>query len=111
VFFNAPALTTVLLAAAVYAGGTDSRHYIHLSRHGVFRFLPISLALSTRDLHRFHSTDERLSVVDHQKMVCTYIKGMAAFGNLAEQGNGGNSSPGTGKQAKGSAHGASHQEL
>jgi acetylornithine deacetylase/succinyl-diaminopimelate desuccinylase-like protein len=92
----------------VTAGGTDSRHYIHLSRHGVFRFLPISLALSTHDLHRFHSTDERLSLKDHERMVCTYIKGMAAFGSLAEQGSDAGS---RGSQAKGGAHEASRQEL
>jgi carboxypeptidase PM20D1 len=48
-----------LVAPNLLSGGTDSKHYLRLSKN-VYRFLAIPM--EGKDLTRFHGTDERLSV-------------------------------------------------
>jgi carboxypeptidase PM20D1 len=48
-----------LVAPGLVIGATDSRHYVNIAKNA-FRFLPIRL--ESRDLARFHGTDERIAV-------------------------------------------------
>lgn len=61
-------------------GATDSRHYVHLSPAGVFRFAP----MRTRpdDIHRFHGLNERIGVEDYAGMVRFYGALLRDLGEL-----------------------------
>ena len=48
-----------LVAPNLLSGGTDSKHYMHLTRN-VYRFLAIPM--DAKDLLRFHGTDERVGI-------------------------------------------------
>ncbi|GAX73214.1 hypothetical protein CEUSTIGMA_g667.t1 [Chlamydomonas eustigma] len=62
----------IAVAPFLLTGGTDSRHYAHLSEHGVLRFCPLTFSKSKGDLGRVHGTNERVSIHDFYKGLCTY---------------------------------------
>ena len=67
-----------VVAPALVVGATDARHYVRLGAP-VYRFLPVRLAPD--DLPRIHGVDERVSLVDLERMVRVYrslIGGSAA---------------------------------
>lgn len=53
-------------------GGTDSKHFNALTRHGVLRFTPYQLNQSAGDLGRIHGTNERVAAADFKRALCTY---------------------------------------
>jgi carboxypeptidase PM20D1 len=58
-------------------GGTDSKHYQNLTRT-IMRFCPFSL---TREgLRGVHGTNERISVADFVRLLCTYRAGLRLAG-------------------------------
>ncbi len=61
-------------------GITDSRHYAHLSEHGTLRFCPFTLDKRNGDLARLHGTNERVSVEDYSKGICTYARMLQLLG-------------------------------
>ena len=64
------------------AGGTDSKHYEHLTRHGTLRF--VGYGAWREDLKRIHGTDERISLEAFQKALCVYKQGVTFFGNYSD---------------------------
>jgi acetylornithine deacetylase/succinyl-diaminopimelate desuccinylase-like protein len=60
-------------------GGTDSKWYANLTRN-IVRFAPFSVNRRAGDLKRVHGTDERLSVGDFVRMLCTFKAGMKMAG-------------------------------
>eukprot|EP00878_Enallax_costatus_P031865 GHUV01034921.1.p1 GENE.GHUV01034921.1~~GHUV01034921.1.p1 ORF type:complete len:184 (+),score=4.60 GHUV01034921.1:590-1141(+) len=69
------------------SGGTDSKHYSHLTK-AILRFCPY--ALGNEDVHRVHGTNERISVEDFGRLLCTYKAGLqlAAARRPGESGMG-----------------------
>jgi len=67
----------VAVAPYMLTGGTDSKWFAPLSRHGVLRFVPYALNKSAGDLGRIHSTDERVAVADYGRAICTYERLLA----------------------------------
>lgn len=67
------------------SGGTDSKHYSHLTS-AILRFCPY--ALGNEDVHRVHGTNERLSIEDFGRLLCTYKAGLqlAAARRPGEEG-------------------------
>lgn len=64
------------------SGGTDSKHYSHLT-NTILRFCPY--ALGNDDVHRVHGTNERISVEDFGRLLCTYRAGLQ-LAAVARQG-------------------------
>jgi hypothetical protein len=60
-------------------GGTDSKWYANLTSN-ILRFAPFSVNRRAGDLKRVHGTDERLSVEDFGRMLCTFRAGMRMAG-------------------------------
>lgn len=56
-------------APYLVTGATDSRWYAPLAE-AVFRFIP--MALTEEEIGRIHGTDERLSLVDYERMIAFY---------------------------------------
>jgi hypothetical protein len=56
-------------------GGTDSKHYQHLT-NATLRLCPYSLSLKHKDTRRIHGTDERISLDDFARALCTYKVGL-----------------------------------
>ncbi len=52
-------------------GGTDTKHYQHLTRN-VYRFMPIPV--TSEDLPRLHGTNERAGVQDYGGAVRFYAQ-------------------------------------
>jgi carboxypeptidase PM20D1 len=108
-----------LVLPALLVGMTDSRNFRHLVAReedgggGILRFLPLSLSRAT--LGRIHGTDERVSVGDFARAMCTYSAGIEALGALgaveAEGGGGGGgaaaaaASSATGRRSEGGGGG------
>ncbi|HEV8580739.1 MAG TPA: M20 family peptidase [Thermoanaerobaculia bacterium] len=67
----AQTLPGTVVAPNLLSGGTDSRHYLRLSRN-VYRFLPIRM--KREDLGRFHGTDERVSLESYAEVVRFYAQ-------------------------------------
>lgn len=63
--------------------GTDSKHYLHLSKGGVLRHVPTSMNRTAGDLARVHGLNERLSVADFARAVCTYKRALQLFSEHA----------------------------
>jgi acetylornithine deacetylase/succinyl-diaminopimelate desuccinylase-like protein len=61
------------------SGGTDSKHYRHLT-NSTLRFCPYSQNAAKDDAHRVHGTNERLSVEDFGRALCTYRAGLRLAG-------------------------------
>uniref|UniRef100_A0A383W7F7 Peptidase M20 dimerisation domain-containing protein n=1 Tax=Tetradesmus obliquus TaxID=3088 RepID=A0A383W7F7_TETOB len=61
------------------SGGTDSKHYRHLT-NSTLRFCPYSQNAAADDAHRVHGTNERLSVEDFGRALCTYRAGLRLAG-------------------------------
>jgi hypothetical protein len=61
------------------SGGTDSKHYRHLT-NATLRFCPYSQNAAKDDAHRVHGTNERLSVDDFGRALCTYRAGLRLAG-------------------------------
>lgn len=70
------------------SGGTDSKHYSELTT-AILRFCPVSY--NQGDEHRVHGTNERISVEDFGKLLCTYKAGLklAAAERAGEERGGG----------------------
>jgi carboxypeptidase PM20D1 len=60
-----------VVAPNLLSGGTDTKHYRHLTRN-VYRFLPIRL--KAEDFGRLHGTDERLGVKNYAEVVRFYAQ-------------------------------------
>jgi acetylornithine deacetylase/succinyl-diaminopimelate desuccinylase-like protein len=60
-------------------GGTDSKWYANLTSN-IIRFAPFSVNRRAGDVKRVHGTDERLSVGDFGRMLCTFRAGMRLAG-------------------------------
>jgi carboxypeptidase PM20D1 len=60
-----------LVAPNLLAGGTDTKHYVRLSRN-IFRFMPIRV--KSEDLARIHGTDERIGIENYGEMVRFYAQ-------------------------------------
>ena len=60
-----------VVAPGLVIGGTDSRHFVDLSRN-VYRFVP--LRVGPEDLGRFHGTDERISLDNLVSVVEFYVQ-------------------------------------
>jgi carboxypeptidase PM20D1 len=60
-----------IVAPYLTIGGTDSRHYMHLTDN-VYRFLPI--VAEQNDLARVHGTDERVSLDNYERAVQFYLR-------------------------------------
>lgn len=63
------------------AGGTDSRHYLPLSRNGVLRFVPAPMNRTAGDGARVHGLDERLSIAGYGQAVCAYMRAQQLLGS------------------------------
>lgn len=61
----------VIVAPGIFFATTDARHYQGLTNQ-VFRFLPMSM--DPEELTRYHSTDERISVADYERLVRFYAQ-------------------------------------
>jgi carboxypeptidase PM20D1 len=68
----------IVVAPNLLSGGTDTKHYLPLSRN-VYRFLPVRM--KAEDLGRFHGTNERVGVANYGEMV-------RFFGQLLRNGAG-----------------------
>lgn len=68
------------VAPMLLMGGTDSKHYAHLSLHGVLRFVPYSMNKTAGELGLIHATNERVRVADYPRAVCTYARALQLFG-------------------------------
>jgi acetylornithine deacetylase/succinyl-diaminopimelate desuccinylase-like protein len=77
----APELRSAGLHVVPYllCGGTDSKWYANLTSN-ILRFAPFSVNRRAGDLKRVHGTDERLSVQDFGRMLCTFRAGMRTAG-------------------------------
>lgn len=60
-----------IVTPGLVLGGTDSRHFIRLTKQ-IFRFLPIEV--HARDLKRIHGTNERITVANYAKAVMFYVQ-------------------------------------
>lgn len=60
-----------LVAPNLLSGGTDTKHYLGLSRN-VYRFLPVRM--QAEDLGRFHGTNERVGVENYGEIVRFYAQ-------------------------------------
>jgi carboxypeptidase PM20D1 len=60
-----------LVAPNLLSGGTDTKHYLRLSRN-VYRFLPIRM--KAEDLGRLHGTNERVGVENFGEIVRFYAQ-------------------------------------
>jgi carboxypeptidase PM20D1 len=49
----------IVVAPYLVVGGTDAKHYASLSDN-IFRFMPVGVSRSAKDLTRIHGTDERI---------------------------------------------------
>ena len=58
-----------LVAPGLMVAGTDSIHYGDISKH-IFKFSPVRA--TSKDLSRFHGTDERLSVANYADAIRFY---------------------------------------
>jgi hypothetical protein len=67
-------------------GGTDSKWYANLTSN-IVRFAPFSVNRRAGDLKRVHGTDERLSVGDFGRMLCTFTAGMRMAGMHMDLGS------------------------
>jgi hypothetical protein len=76
------------------SGGTDSKHYRHLT-NATLRFCPYSQNAAKDDAHRVHGTNERLSVDDFGRALCTYRAGLRLAGaaRAGEAGDEGSHAP------------------
>jgi carboxypeptidase PM20D1 len=66
------------------SGGTDSKHYGHLT-NATLRFCPYTQNAAKDDAHRVHGTNERLSVEDFGRVLCTYRAGLQLAGSRGSQ--------------------------
>jgi len=62
----------VAVAPFLLTGGTDSKHYIKMSKGGVLRFVPTGTNRTAGDGERVHGLNERLSITDLGRAVCVY---------------------------------------
>jgi len=60
-----------IVAPSLLVAATDSRHYANLTKN-VLRFLPITLTAA--DTHRYHGTDERISLADYLRCISFYAQ-------------------------------------
>ena len=51
-----------MVAPHLMTGGSDSRHYLDMTANGVYRFFPLFVNLTARDVERIHGLDERIKV-------------------------------------------------
>ena len=61
----------VIVATNLVTGGTDTKHYSHLT-NAVYRFSPA--LMTTEDLRRVHGRDERISTQVYREMIHFYIQ-------------------------------------
>ena len=73
------------VAPFLLTGGTDSKHYAPISRHGILRFVPYALSKSGGDLGRIHSANERVHASHYRAAQCSYGRMLELFGALGEQ--------------------------
>lgn len=66
------------VAPLLLGGGTDSKHYAALSRHGVLRFNPYAVTKASAKL--LHASNERLSLDNFRRGICTYQRIFELFG-------------------------------
>lgn len=71
----------VAVAPWLMPGGTDSKHYRHLS-NATLRFTPYSIRLQDKDEQRVHGTNERMRLNDFACLLKTYREGLRAAGSL-----------------------------
>jgi len=71
----------VVVAPGLLVGGTDSRHMQGLA-DGVYRFSPVRA--TSRDLERFHGTDERISIANYVALIGYYERLIRDSGPSAE---------------------------
>lgn len=60
--------------------GTDSKHYLGLSREGALRSVPVSVNKTAGDLARVHGLNERVAVEDFARAICVYKRVMELWG-------------------------------
>ncbi|EFJ52829.1 hypothetical protein VOLCADRAFT_86190 [Volvox carteri f. nagariensis] len=70
------------VAPTLMAGGTDSKHYLSISRGGALRQTPVSLNRTAGDGHRVHGLNERVSVGDFGRAVCVMRRLLQLAGQL-----------------------------
>ncbi len=62
------------------AGGTDSKHFLAISRFGALRHTPVSMNKTAGDVRRVHGLNERVSVQDFGRCICTYLELVTRLG-------------------------------
>ncbi|GIL59795.1 hypothetical protein Vafri_14522 [Volvox africanus] len=70
------------VAPTLMAGGTDSKHYLPISRGGALRQTPVSLNRTAGDGRRVHGLNERVSVGDFGRAVCVMRRLLMLVGTL-----------------------------
>jgi len=80
-------------------GGTDSKHYQNLT-DSILRFCPYSL--SQQAISTIHGTDEKISLRDFERLLCTYRAGLRlAGGGVHQAGTGDAAAAGASEGAAG----------
>eukprot|EP01023_Acetabularia_acetabulum_P000227 TRINITY_DN10094_c0_g5_i1.p1 TRINITY_DN10094_c0_g5~~TRINITY_DN10094_c0_g5_i1.p1 ORF type:complete len:499 (+),score=79.18 TRINITY_DN10094_c0_g5_i1:98-1594(+) len=74
--------STNLVSPFLVLALTDSRHYLDLSRHGVYRYIPQDLYESKNDQDRIHGVNERVEVDDIPRMVTFYSTLISLFDQM-----------------------------
>lgn len=89
---------------------TDSRNYMHLSKHGALRFMPLLVSKRRGDYQRIHGIDEQLALKSIPGLLCITRSTMQRFGTYVEQPG---AEPGSSSSSSGSSsHGhATSMEL
>jgi carboxypeptidase PM20D1 len=70
-----------LVAPALLVGATDSRYMTDIAEQ-VYRFSPVRA--NAEDLHRFHGTNERMSVANYTELVAFYYRLLSADGAISQ---------------------------
>lgn len=73
-------LQGIVVAPHLMTGASDSRHYLHITANGVYRFFPLFMNLTAGEIKRVHGIDERIKVrtswpVEISTINITAIKG------------------------------------